>query len=86
MRHLAARCLVLGSVVFAPSAAAQSTTPNRVSGFVSDFLGVPVAFAELMSVGDIGAMEVYTSRAGVPPQYTDRLNPCGAILFWTRRK
>ncbi len=41
---------------------------------------------ELISVGDIGAMEVYTSMAGVPPQYTDRTNPCGAILFWTRRK
>lgn len=41
---------------------------------------------ELVSVGDIGAMEVYTSMAGVPPQYTDRLNPCGAILFWSRRK
>jgi hypothetical protein len=41
---------------------------------------------ELISVGDIGAMEVYSSMAGVPPQYQDRTNPCGAILFWTRRK
>jgi hypothetical protein len=41
---------------------------------------------ELVSVNDIGAMEVYTSMAGVPPQYTERSNPCGAILFWTRRK
>ena len=41
---------------------------------------------ELVSVGDIGAMEVYSSMAGVPPQYVDRTNPCGAILFWTRRK
>ncbi len=41
---------------------------------------------ELISVSDIGAMEVYSSMAGVPPQYTDRTNPCGAILFWTRRK
>jgi len=41
---------------------------------------------ELISVGDIGAMEIYTSMAGVPPQYQERTNPCGAILFWTRRK
>jgi hypothetical protein len=244
MRRLAARCLVLGSVVFAPFIWAQSATSNRVSGFVSDSIGVPVAFAEirltptgsatrelrtdaaghfaitgvpsgpaqmlvrrlgfhpfdgkitvgpdgadslrlvlyvasaelaaievreeslgdsiaprefwtrrrtnvfgryldkaeidskwvslpseilrglpgvtltrsnrigmlvrirgcrpnlfldgmraqgaevdeLVSVGDIGAMEVYGSMAGVPPQYVDRENPCGAILFWTRRK
>jgi hypothetical protein len=244
MRRLAARCLLLGSVVLAPCAAAQSATSNRLSGFISDSIGVPVAFAEirltpvnstprdlrtdaaghfailgvpngpaqmlvrrlgfhpydgtvrvgpdgvdslrlvlyvastelaaievreealgdsiaprefwtrrrtnvfgrfidradiaskwvslpseilrglpgvtllrsarigsfvrlrgcrpnlfldgmraagaevdeLVSVGDIGAMEVYTSMAGVPPQYTDRTNPCGAILFWTRRK
>jgi hypothetical protein len=41
---------------------------------------------ELLSVSDIGAMEVYSSMAGVPPQYQDRENPCAAILFWTRRK
>jgi hypothetical protein len=41
---------------------------------------------ELVSVSDIGAMEVYSSIAGVPPQYMNRENPCGAILFWTRRK
>ncbi|MEO8334549.1 MAG: carboxypeptidase regulatory-like domain-containing protein [bacterium] len=41
---------------------------------------------ELMPVDDIGAMEVYSSMAGVPPQYMDRTNPCGAVLFWTRRK
>ncbi|MEO5816451.1 MAG: carboxypeptidase regulatory-like domain-containing protein [Gemmatimonadaceae bacterium] len=41
---------------------------------------------ELVSVNDIGAMEVYTSLAGVPPQYQERTNPCGAVLFWTRRQ
>ena len=41
---------------------------------------------ELVSVNDIGAMEVYTSMAGVPPQYQERTNPCGAILFWSRRQ
>jgi hypothetical protein len=39
---------------------------------------------ELVSVNDIGAVEVYNSLAGMPPQYVDRTNPCGGVLFWTR--
>lgn len=41
---------------------------------------------ELISLNDIGAIEVYNSLAGMPPQYVDRTNPCGGILFWTRSR
>jgi hypothetical protein len=41
---------------------------------------------ELITINDIGAVEVYNSLAGMPPQYVDRTNPCGGILFWTRSR
>ncbi|MEP6729180.1 MAG: carboxypeptidase regulatory-like domain-containing protein [bacterium] len=41
---------------------------------------------EIMSVNDIGAIEIYNSVAGMPPQYVDRNNTCGGILFWTRSR
>lgn len=41
---------------------------------------------ELVTIHDLGAVEVYNSLAGMPPQYVDRTNPCGGILFWTRSR
>jgi hypothetical protein len=41
---------------------------------------------ELIPLADIGAVEIYNSLAGMPPQYVDRDNPCGGILFWTRSR
>ncbi|MEP6990695.1 MAG: TonB-dependent receptor, partial [bacterium] len=49
--------------------------------------GVRAAGAELDELAqpdDIGGIEVYNSLAGMPPQYQDRQNPCGAILIWSR--
>jgi hypothetical protein len=40
---------------------------------------------EVMTVHDMAGIEVYSSQAGLPPQYVDRTNPCGAILVWSRR-
>ena len=33
---------------------------------------------------DVAAIEVYSSQAGVPAQYTDRRATCGTILVWTK--
>lgn len=49
--------------------------------------GVRVPGAELdetVSPNDIAALEVYSSFAGIPPQYVDRNTNCGAIIVWTR--
>ena len=39
---------------------------------------------EVATVSDVAAMEIYNSMVGLPVQYTDRTNPCGAILLWSR--
>ena len=39
---------------------------------------------EVTVTSDVAAIEVYNSRAGLPVQYVDRDNPCGAILLWSR--
>jgi hypothetical protein len=39
---------------------------------------------ETVSIDDVGGLEVYVSPGGVPAQFRDLQNPCGAILVWTR--
>jgi hypothetical protein len=49
--------------------------------------GLRAAGAELDDVTrgpDVAAIEVYTSMAGVPAQYTDRSATCGTILVWLK--
>lgn len=49
--------------------------------------GVRIADAELdevTTVDDVAAVEIYKSLAGLPQQFVDRTNPCGAILIWSR--
>lgn len=42
---------------------------------------------EMARPSDIEGIEIYSSWAGVPPQYVDRSGRyCGAILVWTRRR
>ena len=42
---------------------------------------------EVISPGDIAAIEFYPSAAGVPPQYLERSNRlCGLILVWTKNQ
>jgi hypothetical protein len=42
---------------------------------------------EVVSPGDIAAIEFYPSAAGVPPQYLERTNRlCGLILVWTKNQ
>ena len=42
---------------------------------------------EVVSPGDIAAIEFYPSAAGVPPQYLERSNRlCGLILVWTKNQ
>jgi hypothetical protein len=42
---------------------------------------------ELISPGDIAAVEFYPSSAGVPAQYLERGNRlCGLILVWTKNQ
>jgi len=51
--------------------------------------GVRVQDAELdevTSVDDVAAIEIYKSLAGLPQQFIDRTNPCGAILIWSRNR
>lgn len=51
--------------------------------------GVRVPDAELdevASVDDVAAVEIYKSLAGLPQQFVDRTNPCGAILLWSRNR
>jgi hypothetical protein len=38
----------------------------------------------MISPRDIGAMEIYPSAVGVPPQYASFSN-CGAVIIWTKR-
>ncbi len=50
--------------------------------------GVPVRDVELDEViapNEIAGLEIYTSNAGIPPEYMARdVRNCGAILVWTR--
>lgn len=49
--------------------------------------GVRMPGAELDEVaqpGDIAAMEIYNSFAGIPAQFFDRSATCGTIVLWTR--
>jgi hypothetical protein len=39
---------------------------------------------EVTNVGDLAAVEIYKSLAGLPQQFIDRTNPCGAIVVWSR--
>ncbi|HEY4216261.1 MAG TPA: carboxypeptidase regulatory-like domain-containing protein [Gemmatimonadaceae bacterium] len=39
---------------------------------------------ELTRGADVAAIEIYTSIAGVPAQYTDRSATCGTILVWLK--
>jgi hypothetical protein len=39
---------------------------------------------EVTMVDDVAAVEIYKSLAGLPQQFIDRTNPCGAILVWSR--
>ena len=51
--------------------------------------GVRIPDAELdevTSLDNVTAVEVYKSLAGMPPQFIDRTNPCGAILLWSRHQ
>ena len=52
--------------------------------------GVRVPLAEFDDVArpeDIAGLEVYSSAAGVPAQFTDRSNSsCGTIVIWTRHR
>ncbi len=40
---------------------------------------------ELLSPANIEALEIYPSAAGLPPQWSGYVSPCGAIVAWTRR-
>jgi hypothetical protein len=49
--------------------------------------GIRVVDAELdevTSMENVAAVEIYKSLAGLPQQFTDRTNPCGGILIWSR--
>jgi hypothetical protein len=41
---------------------------------------------EVTSIDDLAAVEIYKSLAGLPQQFIDRTNPCGAILVWSRTR
>ena len=41
---------------------------------------------EVTMVDDVAAVEIYKSLAGLPQQFIDRTNPCGAILVWSRTR
>ena len=41
---------------------------------------------DLVSGGSVAAMEVYSSLAGVPPQYMDRSATCGTVLVWLKSR
>lgn len=41
---------------------------------------------ELTRGADVAAMEIYSSIAGVPAQYTDRTATCGTILVWLKTR
>jgi hypothetical protein len=41
---------------------------------------------EVASMNDMAAIEIYRGMAGVPQQFVDRANPCGAIVVWTRTR
>jgi hypothetical protein len=43
-----------------------------------------VELDEVTTVDDVAAVEIYKSLAGLPQQFIDRTNPCGAILVWSR--
>jgi hypothetical protein len=47
-------------------------------------LGGGTALDDVLSVNDVAAVEVYTSLAGLPPEFLGRTDNCGAVLLWTR--
>ena len=49
--------------------------------------GIRVSDAELdeaVNINDVAAVEVYNSFAGIPAQYVDRTNDCGAVVVWVK--
>jgi hypothetical protein len=49
--------------------------------------GVRMPDAELdetVAPSDVAGIEIYVSPAGVPAQFRDLQNPCGAVVVWTR--
>ena len=40
---------------------------------------------DLLNPFNIEAIEIYTSPAGLPVQYSGYMSPCGAIIVWSRR-
>ncbi len=75
-----------------------SVRPSRRAGNIvkirgcSPFIyvdGLRAAGAELDDVvqgSSVAAMEIYSSQAGVPPQYADRRATCGTILVWLKNR
>nr|MCU0636558.1 hypothetical protein [Gemmatimonadaceae bacterium] len=47
-------------------------------------LGGGTALDDVLSVNDVAAVEVYTSLAGLSPEFLGRTDNCGAVLLWTR--
>jgi carboxypeptidase family protein/TonB-dependent receptor-like protein len=41
---------------------------------------------DVVSGASVAAMEIYSSLAGVPPQYMDRSATCGTILVWLKSR
>jgi hypothetical protein len=41
---------------------------------------------DLVSGASVAAMEIYSSLAGVPPEYMDRSATCGTILVWLKSR
>lgn len=39
----------------------------------------------IVSVGDLGGVEIYNSTAAIPPKYRSIGNACGAVMLWTKR-
>jgi hypothetical protein len=43
-----------------------------------------VPLEDMISGGEVGAMEVYPSASETPPEYIGNASDCGAIVIWTK--
>jgi len=87
-RRLPVRCDVLmpaAATMFFRGVCLPSVVLDGVALRVGGVGSPSATLDDLLNPFNIEAIEVYTSPAGVPVQYSGYMSPCGAIIAWSRR-
>lgn len=76
-------------VIVTASSRIGNTVKMRGCGPLLWVDGVRIPGAQLDEVarpGDVAAIEIYTSFAGIPAEFFDRTATCGTVVVWTKAK